>query len=141
MTRQRSMKILFVCTGNSCRSQMAEGFARAMLPDGWKAMSAGTIAAGVHPLAIEAMKEEGIDISGQRSKSLKEIPRSEIDRVVTLCGDAHEHCPIFPNAKSVEHWPIEDPVYATASPDPMPVFRRARDDIKKRMSELADRLL
>lgn len=141
MTQERPSKILFVCTGNSCRSQMAEGFARAMLPDGWRAMSAGTIAAGVHPLAIEAMKELGIDISGQKSKSLGEIAIGEIDRVVTLCGDAHEHCPIFPNAKSVEHWPIDDPIYATSTADPMPAFRRARDDIKNRMTELCDRLL
>ncbi|HPM41558.1 MAG TPA: arsenate reductase ArsC [bacterium] len=137
----RPSRILFVCTGNSCRSQMAEGFARAMLPKGWQVMSAGTIATGVNPLAIKAMHEVGIDISGQSSKSLDSIKIDEIDRVVTLCGDAHEHCPIFPNAKSVEHWPIEDPVYAETKPDPMPVFRRVRDEIRERMEELADRLL
>ncbi len=137
----RPYKILFVCTGNACRSQMAEGFARVMLPKGWVATSAGTIATAVHPLAIKAMMEVGIDISGHSSKSLDSIKTEEIDQVVTLCGDAHEHCPVFPNAMSVEHWPVEDPVYAEKEPDPMPVFRRVREDIRERMEELADRLL
>lgn len=140
MTDINGKTILFVCTGNSCRSQMAEGFARMLLPKGWRVLSAGTIAAGIHPLTIEAMREAGVDISGQYSKTIGEIPADEVDRVVTLCGDAREHCPVFPNAKAREHWPIEDPIWAAGTPDPMPVYRRVRDEIRRRMEELAERI-
>ncbi|MFH1831040.1 MAG: arsenate reductase ArsC [Pseudomonadota bacterium] len=132
--------ILFICTGNSCRSQMAEGFAKTMLPVKWKVLSAGTIASSVHPLAIDVMKEVNIDISSQYSKTVNEIPIDEIDYVVTLCGDARDRCPVFPNALLQEHWPIEDPIYATGSPDAMKVFRQVRDDIKQRMEDLAKQL-
>ena len=133
--------IIFICTGNACRSQMAEGFAHFLLPKSWRVLSAGTIAAGVHPMAIEAMREIGIDISGQLSKSLAEIDLVEVDRAITLCGDAHSHCPVFPKAEAVEHWAVEDPIYASNRPDALDVFRRVRDDIRLRMEELADRLM
>lgn len=128
--------ILFVCTGNACRSQMAEGFARKMLPEGWRALSAGTIASGVHPMAIEVMREVGIDISGQYSKTLNEISIEKVDRVVTLCGNAREHCPVFPKAIISDHWPIEDPIYATHLPDALKIFRRVRDAVGSRIEEL-----
>jgi arsenate reductase len=132
--------ILFVCTGNACRSQMAEGFARHLFPDGWRVLSAGTIAAGVHETAKTVMKEEGIDISDQYSKTLDDIPLNEIDYVVTLCGDARDRCPHFPNAAGKEHWPIADPVYSTGTPEELPTFRAARDDILGRMQELVEKL-
>ena len=131
--------ILFVCTGNACRSQMAEGFAREML-SGWRVLSAGTIASGVHPLAIAVMGEEGIDISDQYSKTVDDIPAREVDHVVTLCGDARERCPNFPNAKGNEHWPVEDPIYYTGTGAEMDAFRKARDDIRRRMEGLVERI-
>ena len=140
MRSPETKTILFVCTGNSCRSQMAEGFARKTLPGGWRVFSAGTIAAGIHPMALEVMREAGVDISRQSSKTIDEVPVKEVDHVVTLCGDAHERCPIFPNARSKEHWPVEDPNMATNAPDAMAVFRRVRDDICQRVAELADRI-
>jgi arsenate reductase (thioredoxin) len=140
MNASKGKTILFICTGNSCRSQMAEGFARKILPKSWRVFSAGTIAAGIHPLTIEAMKEAGVDISAQHSKAIGEIPMKEVDHVVTLCSDAHERCPVFPNARSKEHWPVEDPNSATNGPDAMAAFRRVRDEICQRVEELADRL-
>jgi arsenate reductase len=131
--------IIFICTGNACRSQMAEGFAKRMLP-GWRVLSAGTIASGVHETAIKVMGEAGIDITGQYSKTLDEVPVEEIDYVVTLCGDARDRCPAFPRAVKQEHWPIDDPIYSTGSPGEMAEFRRARDDIGARMGLLAKKL-
>ncbi len=131
--------ILFICTGNACRSQMAEGFARRMLA-GWRVLSAGTIAAGVHGTAIRVMEEEGVDISGQYSKTVGDIPLKEVDYVITLCGDARDRCPAFPKSTKKEHWPIEDPIYHTGTQYEMEAFRRTRDDIKARMGDLAKKL-
>jgi arsenate reductase (thioredoxin) len=137
----RPMKsILFLCTGNACRSQMAEGFAREMLPAGWQAYSAGRIAAGVHSLTIETMREAGLDISAQTSKTVEAIPLDAIDYVVTLCGSAQEHCPVFPRAVRREHWPIEDPISAASLADIRESFRRVRDEIRRRVEDLARRL-
>jgi len=119
---------------------MAEGFARTMLPKEWKIYSAGTHPIGLHPLTIEAMAEENIDISKQYSKSVDEIPVDEIDYVVTLCGDANENCPLFPKKVEREHWPIIDPVRGVGKPNVMESFRQARDDIKNRVGDLAKRL-
>lgn len=140
MSENKMRTILFLCTANSCRSQMAEGFAREILPEGWRVFSAGTIAAGVHPRTIQAMREAGVDITGQHSKALFEIPLEEVDHVVTLCGSARDRCPVFPAAREQEHWPIEDPLSCGSSADPLKPFRRARDDIRKRVEELAARL-
>lgn len=140
MMKSSEKTILFVCTGNACRSQMAEGYARTMLPEGWKVASAGTIAAGVHPTAILVMREDGVDISSQYSKSLYSIDLADVDYVVTLCGDARDRCPVFPKALHKEHWPIDDPVYSTGSPDELDEFRRVRDDIRSRMEDLVRRL-
>lgn len=139
MKDKNQKSILFLCTGNSCRSQIAEGFARAMFSNEWKIYSAGTMAAGVSLLAIEAMKEIGIDISGQYSKTLDAIPIDEIGYLVTLCNDARISCPVFPRAVFNEHWPIVDPITVTEG-DPREVVRRTRDEIKRRMEDLLKRL-
>lgn len=132
--------ILFLCTGNACRSQMAEGFARQVFPKNWKIYSAGVMAAGLHPLTVQAMKELGIDVSDQRSKTVDEIPKEEIDYVVTLCGNAQINCPIFPRSVIQEHWLIEDPLLAIGRLNTQNAFRSVRDDIKQRVEELASRL-
>jgi arsenate reductase len=123
--------ILFLCTGNSCRSQMAEGFARKMLPKDIKIFSAGLETKGVHPMAIKVMQEVGIDISHQKSKNISEIPLYKINIVITLCGDAAENCPIFPGKVERIHWEIEDPAKAQGSEEEVvKVFRRVRYKIK-----------
>ena len=108
-------KILFLCTGNSCRSQMAEGFARAMATPGVEIYSAGVEAHGLNPRAVAVMDEVGVDIRRQTSKTLAEIPADEIDTVITLCGDAAERCPVFPGAVVREHWGLADPARAESS--------------------------
>lgn len=123
--------ILFLCTGNSCRSQMAEGFARIMLSKDLKIFSAGIEPKGIHPMAVKVMQEVGIDISQQRSKNISEIPIGKIDLVVTLCGDAAENCPVFPGEVKKIHWAIEDPAKAKGSEEEITkIFRKVRDNIK-----------
>jgi arsenate reductase len=123
--------ILFLCTGNSCRSQMAEGFAKKMLSKDLKIFSAGIEPKRIHPMAIKVMQEIGIDISQQRSKNISEIPIDKIDLVVTLCGDAAERCPIFPGKIEKIHWAIENPAKAQGSDKEIAiVFRKVRDKIK-----------
>jgi len=123
--------ILFLCTGNSCRSQMAEGFAKKMLPKNMEIFSAGLEPKGIHPMAIKVMQEVGIDISKQESKNISEIPIDKIDSVVTLCGDAAERCPIFPGKVERIHWELEDPAKAQGSDKVITiVFRKVRDKIK-----------
>ncbi len=127
------MKILFVCTGNSCRSQMAERFARAA---GIEAHSAGTEPAGyVHPMAIQVMGEIGIDISGQTSKMLDLNLAKTMDAVITVCSDDEAKCPIVPGVGRL-HWPISDPAKATTRQQRMQLFRAVRDDISRRVNEL-----
>ena len=137
---KKTKSILFLCTGNSCRSQMAEGFARALFSKEWKIYSAGTRPIGVHPLTIEVMKEIGINISKQYSKAIEDIPHEKIDYVVTLCGDARDICPVFSGAVAREHWPIEDPIRDIGKPDVMDSFRRVRDEIKSRVEDLFTKL-
>jgi two-component system phosphate regulon sensor histidine kinase PhoR len=135
--REAYKTVLFLCNGNSCRSQMAEGFARELAPSGRRVYSAGTNPKGVHPLAIEVMKEAGVDISGQRSKGLDEVPMDTIDLVVTLCGDAAESCPLSPANVASMHWPLPDPARANGGADEvLGVFRRIRDDIRLRVQRL-----
>lgn len=135
--------ILFLCTGNSCRSQMAEGFARLRVPPGVRVWSAGTAPTGeVHPLAIRVMSEAGIDISGQRSKSLAEVPLYSVELVVTVCGSADDACPAPPRTGARMHWPIEDPAKATGSEEEvLAVFRRVRDEIRRRVNDLVEGFL
>jgi arsenate reductase len=137
-TRGESSKaVLFLCTGNSCRSQMAEGFARELAPSGTRIYSAGTDPKPVHPLAIQVMKEVGIDISSQRSKRLDEVPADEIDVVVTLCGDAAESRPLSPVRAVRAQWPLPDPARAEGGSDEvLTVFRSVRDDIRARVQHL-----
>lgn len=130
-------RVLFLCTGNSCRSQMAEGFARIAAPEGVRVYSAGVDPVDVNPKAVQAMAEAGIDISGQASKDLEAVPVDEIDTLVTLCGDAAERCPVLPGVKETLHWPLRDPAHATGSPEEvMRSFREVRDDIAARVRSL-----
>jgi len=123
--------ILFLCTGNSCRSQMAEGFAKKMLPKNMEIFSAGLEPKGVHPMAVKVMQEVGINISQQESKNIPEIPIDKIDLVVTLCGDAAERCPVFPGKVERIHWALEDPAKAQGREEEIAiVFRKIRDNIK-----------
>jgi arsenate reductase len=129
--------VLFLCTGNSCRSQMAEGFALHMAPEGVRVYSAGVNPVGVNPLAVQVMAEAGIDISCQDSKDLDAVPAHEVEILVTLCGDAAERCPTLPGVKEILHWPLRDPARATGSPDEaLRSFREARDDIAARVRSL-----
>jgi arsenate reductase len=130
-------KILFLCTGNSCRSQMAEGFARAMATPGVEIYSAGVEAHGLSPRAVAVMDEVGVDIRRQTSKTLAEIPADEIDTVITLCGDAAERCPVFPGAVVREHWGLADPARAVGSEEAiLEVFRSVRDELEGRVRSL-----
>jgi len=134
------VRILFLCIGNSCRSQMAEGFARQLLK-GWDIWSAGTRPAErVHPLAVQVMAEKGIDISTQYPKTISDVPRP-VDVVVTLCGEAAEECPTFPGARATEHWGLPDPARATGTPEEvLEIFREVRDEIERRLKVLAERI-
>lgn len=129
-------KVMFLCTGNSCRSQMAEGFARQLGKGLLEPYSAGLLAAGVHPLAIAAMKECGIDISAQRSKSIDERLLNTMDVVITLCDNAAEACPVTPPGVVRLHWPIKDPVGTVGTDEEIrKAFRSARNEIKGRIEE------
>jgi len=135
------VNILFLCTGNSCRSQMAEGWARALANENITVQSAGIEAHGKNPRAIAVMAEAGIDISAQESTRVDDAMLQAADRVITVCGHADEHCPALPPATTKEHWPLEDPARASGSEDEiMHVFRASRDDIKQRVSELLQRI-
>ncbi len=128
------LRVLFVCTHNSARSQMAEGFLRAMAGDRFEAASAGTEATRVHPLAIRAMAEIGIDISHQTSKTLDAVARQEFDYVITVCDAANQACPVFPGDTKRLHWSFEDPSRAEGDEAArLAVFRRVRNEIKVRI--------
>ena len=128
------MKVLFVCTGNSARSQMAEGFAKAYGKGLLEAASAGLEPRGLHLLAVQVMGEVGIDISSQCSKALDEGMIEEADYVITLCGDAAERCPVFPPHVKVLHWPFEDPA-RIGGPEELALekFREVRNQIQERV--------
>lgn len=125
--------VLILCTGNSCRSHMAEGILRAAAGQLLEVQSAGSEPAGqVHPLAIQVMQEIGIDISKHRSKHLKEFLDRRIDTVITVCGKADQVCPVFPGQASRHHWGFDDPAKAQGSPEEvLQVFRRVRDEIRR----------
>jgi arsenate reductase len=132
MTTQR---VLILCTGNSCRSQMAEGLINHDLGDRWVAYSAGTEPSGyVHPLAVAAMAELGIDISTGRSKSTEEFRDAHFDQIITVCDDAHEKCPLWLGDGKVTHIGFPDPALATGSEaEQMVVFREVRDAIRSQV--------
>ena len=109
------LKVLFLCTGNSCRSQMAEGLCRQLRGDRVAACSAGIERHGLNPLAVRAMAEIGIDIGGHRSKTVAELGDTVFDYVITVCGHADEHCPVVPAGVQKEHWPLPDPAKATGT--------------------------
>ncbi len=134
-------RVLFLCTGNSARSQMAEGMVRHCLGDKWEAYSAGIAPAGqVHPLAIQAMSELGIDISGQRPKSVAEFRGADFDLVVTVCDNAAKSCPIWLGRGRVVHIPFPDPVTAAAKRmEPLSVFREVRDAIREQILGFLER--
>ena len=133
-------RVLFLCTHNSARSQMAEGLLRAWGGDRFEAHSAGLVATEVRPLAIRAMSEIGIDISGQSSKALGAYDGAAFDWAITVCDEAREACPFFPGARRQLHWSFDDPSAATGTDDErLAVFRRVRDEIGARIrSELLD---
>ncbi|MBI2534592.1 MAG: PAS-domain containing protein [Deltaproteobacteria bacterium] len=142
--QEKRKTILFLCTGNSCRSQMAEGFARHLAPAGTEIFSAGTEPKGLHPLAVQVMNEVGIDISGQRSKGIEAVPIEKIDLLVTLCGEAEETCPALAAQVERQHWPLRDPAVAQGSEDEvLKIFREVRDEIQSRVEYLlaSDRAL
>jgi arsenate reductase len=127
-------RILFICTHNSARSQMAEGLLRTLGGDQFEAYSAGTEATRVRPLAIEAMAELGIDITRQQSKTLDRYLAESFDEVITVCDTAAEACPVFPGAKRQRHWSFPDPSQATGSKEEqLAVYRAVRDAIRARI--------
>jgi len=135
------MNILFLCTGNSCRSQIAEGWAKIMAGDKFNIESAGIESHGKNPRAITIMQEKGIDISQQESTKLTDEMLNRTDYIVTVCGHADEHCPTLPAGMQKEHWPLNDPAKATGSEESiMEVFRESRDDIQQRVSDLLEKL-
>lgn len=135
------VKVMFLCTGNSCRSQMAEGFAREYGKGVIEPYSAGLHASHVNPLAIEVMREKGIDISQQSSKSIDSELLKSMDVVITLCSHAETSCPVILPPQKRLHWPIDDPAQATGSPEEiMNAFRRARDKIAQRVKELVEEI-
>ena len=130
------LRVLFLCTHNSARSQMAEGLLRHLAGDRFEVASAGTEATSVRPEAIEAMAELGVDISGQSSKTLERYLEEPFDQVVTVCDDANEACPVFPGAKSRLHWSFRDPSRVEGSEEErLEVYRKVRDEIQGRIRE------
>lgn len=140
MTKRR--RVLFLCTGNSCRSQMAEGWTRHLHGGRFDAASAGTHPHGVNPLAVRVMAEAGVDISGHRSKSVAEASNPPIDRVVTVCDSAHEACPVFPGATRVLHAGFDDPPAlartAASEEEALTHYRRVRDEIRAFVERLPE---
>jgi arsenate reductase len=131
-------RVLILCTGNSARSQMAEGLLRHDGGDKFEVMSAGVISSFVRPQAIEAMREIGIDISNHRSKSFDEFLEQTFDYVITVCDNAKESCPVFPGKAERIHWSFDDPAEATGSEkEKLAVFRRVRDEIREKLREFS----
>jgi arsenate reductase (thioredoxin) len=126
-------RVLFLCTHNSARSQMAEGLLRYLAGDRFEVYSAGTEVTRVRPQAIVVMGEIGIDISGQESKTLERYLGEPFDYVITVCDDANEACPVFPGAESRLHWSFRDPSQATGEEERLGVFRSVRDELRERI--------
>jgi arsenate reductase len=137
----KKLKVLFLCTGNSCRSQMAEGWARTLKSDVIDATSAGTQPAGVNPKAVQVMAEAGVDISGQQSTHVEEYLDECFDVVITLCGDVRDTCPIFPGDAREIHRGFDDPARAEGTEEEiLEVFRRVRDEIREFVAAMPDNL-
>ncbi len=140
----RPLRVLFLCTGNSCRSQMAEGWARALKGGVIEALSAGTKPHGLNPLAVTVMKECGVDISQQSSKHIDSFKPEDIDCVVTVCDSAHESCPVFPGTVKVLHAGFDDPprlaADASSEEEALLHYRRVRDEIRDFIETLPEAL-
>jgi arsenate reductase len=138
------LKLLFLCTGNSCRSQMAEGWARHLKGDSIEPYSAGIATHGLNPNAVKVMAEAGVDISGHRSKHVSELAGIPFDFVVTVCGHANESCPVFPGRTRVVHVGFDDPPAlaksASSEEEALGHYRRVRDEIRAFIEELPDAL-
>jgi arsenate reductase len=134
------LKILFLCTGNSCRSQMAEGWARALKGDILEPYSAGIETHGLNPRAVQVMAEAGVDISGQRSQHIDEFEQIPLDVVITVCGHAHESCPVFPGSTRIVHVGFDDPPAlardAVTEEEALAPYRRVRDEIRAFVEQL-----
>ncbi len=134
MQIRSKLNVLFLCTGNSCRSQMAEGWARHLKAEEINAFSAGIETHGLNPIAVRAMRESGIDISGQRSQHIEEFAEASLDVVVTVCDHATENCPISPGDSRVIHIPFDDPPRlakaAASEEEALSHYRRVRDEIR-----------
>jgi len=132
--------VLILCTGNSCRSHLAEGLLRHAAGDILQVASAGSKPAGyVHPLAVRVMQEIGIDISHHTSKHMNEFLGGRVETVITVCGNADQACPIYPGQVNRHHWPFEDPAHATGTEaQQLEVFRRVRDEIRRTFTAYAD---
>lgn len=138
---RKKFRVLFLCTGNSCRSQMAEGWANALGGDRVTATSAGIEAHGQNPRAVAAMREAGVDIAAQDSKVLTEKMLAHADLVVTVCGHADERCPVLPPGRRKIHWPLEDPAMAAGTDEEiMRAFRATRDEVRTRVCELLEEI-
>lgn len=139
-TVDRKLTVLFLCTGNSCRSQMAEGWARRLKGGILEAHSAGTAPQGLNPLAVKAMAEVGVDISSQRSKSVSDLGDVDFDYVVTVCDAASEACPVFSGRAKIVHVGFDDPpklaAGAKSEQDALPHYRRVRDEIRAFVEKL-----
>ncbi len=134
------IKVMFVCTGNSARSQMAEGFARHLGQGRIEAYSAGMQPSRLNPFAVAVMQEKGVDISGQQSKGFDEAVARRMDLVVTVCGNADERCPVLPPEVQKLHWPLEDPAAATGTDaEILATFRRSRNQIEALVLDLIRR--
>jgi arsenate reductase len=140
--KMSKLKILFLCTGNSCRSQMAEGWAHALKSDVLEPYSAGLETHGLNPNAVKVMAEAGVDITGQKSENIKDLLHIDFDVVVTVCGHAHETCPVFPANARIVHVGFDDPPKLSPPDAPEEVkldgFRRVRDEIKAFVEQLPD---
>lgn len=138
------VKILFLCTGNSCRSQMAEGWTRHLKSDTIEAFSAGIETHGLNPNAVQVMKEVGVDISEQKSQNISEFADQQLDFVVTVCGHADENCPVFPSKTKVVHVGFEDPPKlaqnASTPEEALECYRKVRDEIKAFVENLPENI-
>jgi arsenate reductase len=141
---KRKLKVLFLCTGNSCRSQMAEGWTRYLKGDVIEPYSAGIEMHGLNPNAVKVMAEAGVDISGHRSKHVEELTNIQFDHVVTVCDQAHESCPLFPGRTKVIHVGFDDPPRlakeAKNEQEALSHYRRVRDEIRRFVESLPESL-
>ncbi len=138
MSQTEKLKVLFLCTGNSCRSQMAEGWAKALRADDIEAWSAGIETHGLNPRAVQVMKEAGVNISGHKSELAADLEHIQFDVVVTVCSSAHESCPVFPGEARIIHHGFDDPPRLAANAgneaEALPHYRRVRDEIREFIS-------